>query len=65
MGLPALTAAPDDALTDALRLMEDGRVDTLPVVQDRRLVGVITPESVRDFLALQRGRRHRVAAASG
>lgn len=38
-----VTVAPDTTFRDAVRLLEDRRVDTLPVVeQDRHVVGVLT-----------------------
>ena len=46
------TAAPDERLAEVLPRMEacEGRV--MPVVQDGRLVGLITPDNLTDFLML-------------
>ena len=47
-----LTASPDERLAEVLPRMEacEGRV--MPVMQDGRLVGLITPDNLTDFLML-------------
>ena len=43
------TVSPDTATIDALRLMRRLRVGCLPVIQDERLVGIITEEDFMDL----------------
>jgi acetoin utilization protein AcuB len=42
MSTPAVCVHPQDALEDAARLMLEDKVGSLPVVRDRRVVGIIT-----------------------
>jgi CBS domain-containing membrane protein len=45
-----VTIAPDASLRDAARLMIDRKIGCLPVVEERRLVGILTEA---DFVALE------------
>ena len=47
------TISPEATALEALRLMEDGGYRHLPVVADRRLVGIV---SGRDFLGSEKDR---------
>ena len=48
-----LTIAPDVPLDDGVRLMRCERIGALPVVDDRRLVGILTRSDVLDaFLTM-------------
>jgi CBS domain-containing protein len=50
MTTPALTVGPDADVTSAARLMVERRVNRLPVVEDGRLVGIVTrADLVRAF----------------
>jgi len=50
MTSPALTVGPDADVTSAARLMVERRVNRLPVVEDDRLVGIVTrADLVRAF----------------
>ena len=42
MGSPPLTVAPDTDVFDCMRLCTDSRIRHLPVVQDGKVVGVIS-----------------------
>lgn len=42
MSAPPITAGPDDRLEDAARAMLEDKVGSLPVVDGRRVVGIIT-----------------------
>jgi CBS domain-containing protein len=56
MSAPVISAAPDDDLTDAAAKMEAAKIHRLPVVEDGRLVGVL---SLRDIArAARREWRH-------
>lgn len=46
------TVAPDTPLRDAARLMREAKIGALPVVEDGRLVGILTES---DFVALAAG----------
>lgn len=48
MSKPALTISPDSLLEEAAVLMRDRKIEMLPVVQDGRLVGVITESDLLD-----------------
>jgi CBS domain-containing membrane protein len=43
------TVSPETSLADAARALIDGKIGCLPVVQDGRLVGIVTAQ---DFVAL-------------
>jgi CBS domain-containing protein len=47
----ALTVAPDDALDDAYRVMEDEDVERLPVTDGGRLVGILSRSGLQRRLA--------------
>jgi len=42
MSSPAVSVRPDEDLADAARLMLEDRIGSLPVVEDGRVVGIIT-----------------------
>jgi len=42
MSAPVISVRPADSLEDAARLMLEDKVGSLPVVRDRRVVGIIT-----------------------
>jgi CBS domain-containing protein len=46
MTRPAVTIEPDRPLSEAARTMTEGRIKRLPVVQDGRLVGILTRTDV-------------------
>ena len=51
MTAPAITVAPYRSVADAARIMTERRVNRLPVVQDGRLVGIVTrADLVRAFV---------------
>jgi CBS domain-containing protein len=51
MSAPAVTVSPDQAIPDAARLMSERRVNRLPVVEDGRLVGIVTrADIVRTYI---------------
>ena len=45
-----LTLAPDDTVAEAARVMRKGRIGALPVVEGRKLVGLITRSDLLDVL---------------
>lgn len=45
-----ITASPDTSLRKALELLETHRIRHLPVVQSKRLVGIITDRDIRQML---------------
>ena len=47
----ALTVGPDEPLDDAYRLMEEEDIERLPVVDDGRLVGVLSRSALQRRLA--------------
>ena len=62
MSRTVLTLAPEDSIFDGVRLMRRERIGAVPVVDGRRLVGILTRSDLLDaFLALAEG---RTAAAS-
>jgi CBS domain-containing protein len=46
MSKPVVTCSPDDDLVDALALMLERRVRRLPVVENDRLVGILTEKDL-------------------
>lgn len=62
MSRPAITATPDDYVTEAAQLMRDHRVERLPVVDDRgRPVGIVTRgDLLRVFLRTDEDIRREV-----
>lgn len=48
-----LTIAPDAAIEDALKIMQDHWISSLPVVQDNKLMGIITKNDMLRWLALK------------
>lgn len=47
---------PDDSLADAVRLLRRARIGTVPIVEDRRLVGMLTRSDVLEaLLAISQG----------
>jgi acetoin utilization protein AcuB len=56
MSSPAITISPDAHLEDAARLMLERRVGGLPVVEDGKLVGIVTESDVfRSFVRITSG----------
>jgi CBS domain-containing protein len=49
MSVPALTVGPQEPLTAAVRLMSDRKIGAVPVIEDGRLVGIVTE---RDLIRL-------------
>ncbi len=41
---------PDDTLANAKAIMDDGRFRRLPVVEDGRLVGIVTERDIREHM---------------
>lgn len=55
MSSPVVTAAPDDTVDHAMRLMTDRRIRHLPVLQGDKVVGVVSiGDLVRSLLDAQR-----------
>jgi len=52
MTAPAITTGPDHGITDAARMMTERRVNRLPVVDDGRLVGIITRADILNHMIL-------------
>ena len=50
-----ITVAPDDSLTDAARVLVEHRIHRVPVVDAKRLVGILTTLDVARFVAEQDG----------
>jgi acetoin utilization protein AcuB len=48
MTSPVKTVKPLDPVTRARKLLEDNRINQLAVVEDRRLVGIVTDRDLRD-----------------
>ena len=47
MSSPVVTVAADDAVQSAIELMKEHRIKTLPVVQNDRLVGIVTDRDLK------------------
>lgn len=59
MSKPALTISPDALLEEAAVIMRDEKIEMLPVVDDGRLVGVITESDILDsFIDILGFREH-------
>lgn len=59
MSRPALTIGPDALLEEAAVIMRDRKIEMLPVVEDGRLIGVITESDILDsFIDLLGFREH-------
>jgi CBS domain-containing protein len=55
MSAPVVTAAPDDTVDHAMRLMTDRRIRHLPVLQGEKVVGVVSiGDLVRSIIDAQR-----------
>jgi CBS domain-containing protein len=55
MSSPVVTAKPDDTVDHAMRLMTDRRIRHLPVLQDGKVVGVVSiGDLVRSIIDAQR-----------
>lgn len=67
MTRPVITVTPGDSLAEAVRLMLENRIGCLPVLEDQRLVGILTQvDLLRAFsttLGVQAGRPPRPADA--
>lgn len=42
MKTAVITASPDDSIETALQLMVENRVNRLPIVEDKKLIGIVT-----------------------
>jgi CBS domain-containing protein len=51
---PIITIAPSASLWDALQLMQQNRIRTLPIVQNEKLMGIITEKDVVKAIANNR-----------
>lgn len=49
MTTAVLTAKPDDHVGDALRVLDDQLIRHLPVVEDGRLVGMVSDRDLREY----------------
>jgi acetoin utilization protein AcuB len=56
----ALTLSPDASVFDALRLSHDRRIRHVPILEDDRLVGIISDRDIRD-MSPPLGDSHRVS----
>jgi acetoin utilization protein AcuB len=54
MNAPVVTVHPDDAIEDAARRLRHHRVGALPVLEDDRLVGIVTAVDLIDAMARTR-----------
>ena len=54
MTTPVITIAPSASLCDALQLMQQNGIRRLPVVQNEKLIGIITEKDVVKALANNR-----------
>jgi acetoin utilization protein AcuB len=54
-----LIVRPDTPLSTAVGLLRKHRIGSLPVVQDKNLVGIITRSDILDFVLSRDGRRAR------
>lgn len=54
MTTPVITIAPSASLWDALQLMQQNRIRRLPIVQNEKLIGIITEKDVVKALANDR-----------
>jgi acetoin utilization protein AcuB len=50
---------PETALATAVNLLRKHRIGSLPVVKDKRLVGIITRSDILDFVLSESGKRTR------
>lgn len=53
MSSPAFTISPEAELSDAATLMTDNHVDQLPVVEDDKLVGIISKGDIVRWMSAQ------------
>jgi len=61
MSKPVITVAPDHPMEEAARLMVQHRVSSLPVVENNRLVGMITDTDIfEEFVAVLGGQANAV-----
>ena len=51
---PVITIAPSASLWDALQLMQQNRIRRLPIVQNEKLIGIITEKDVVKVVANNR-----------
>lgn len=54
MSAPALTAGPDEPLAVAVRLMAERKIGSLPILEHRRLVGIVTETDLLRLLCRRR-----------
>jgi acetoin utilization protein AcuB len=50
MSSPVMVLSPDASLSAAARLMHDERIDCAPVVENERIVGIITSSDLLQVL---------------
>jgi acetoin utilization protein AcuB len=61
MKTPVITATPDDPMEEAARLMVEHKIGSLPVVQEGRLVGIITETDIfKQFVGVLGGQTDAV-----
>ncbi|MGP0083583.1 MAG: CBS domain-containing protein [Steroidobacteraceae bacterium] len=56
---------PDDTLANAKAVMDDGRFRRLPVVEDGRLVGILTERDIREHMGYLGSTRVNAAMRTG
>jgi len=64
MKLPVHTVKPQDSVAHARAILEEHRINQLPVVVNRRLVGIVTDRDLRDAPAAVEVAAAAVAGAS-
>jgi len=52
-----------DMLENSLQRLQECNCRTLPVMQDNRLVGLLTAENLGEFIMIQSALKHRTALA--
>lgn len=50
MSAPAVTIGPDASVQEAARTMEEGRIGCLPVLEEGRLVGILTETDILRYV---------------
>jgi CBS domain-containing protein len=54
MSTPAVTVSPDEPLADAVRLMAERKIGSVPVVDQGRLIGILTDTDIFRLLFRRR-----------
>jgi CBS domain-containing protein len=60
MTTPVITIAPSASLWDALQLMQQNRIRRLPIVQNEKLIGIITEKDVVKAVANNRSMLYEI-----